>query len=180
MNKLVSLLLAFSSIGLLGAQSTPQWCGVNEVNKFHTRSEVPVQPTKRNSLNIPKIIPTIVHILYEGEPYGVFPHLSSEIAYQAIDSVNAWFNETDASLELCIASVGPNGEAMNGIIYHNMLAEFPDYDFSNNAQDYYTYVQGQTLIAEDEYLNIYVDNYILSPHISVVHQKKCNKIVFRL
>ena len=97
MNKLVSLLLAFSSIGLLGAQSTPQWCGFNEVNKFHTRSEVPVQPTKRNFLNIPKIIPTIVHILHEGEPYGIFPHLSSEIAYQAIDSVNAWFAETDAS-----------------------------------------------------------------------------------
>ena len=126
MNKLVSLLLAFSSIGLLGAQSTPQWCGFNEVNKFHTPSEVPVQPTKRNSLNIPKIIPTIVHILHEGEPYGVFPHISSEIAYQAIDSVNAWFDETDASLELCIASVGPDGEAISGIIYHNMIGEFPD------------------------------------------------------
>ena len=134
-----------------------QWCGFQEVNKFHTHSEVPVQPTKRNSLNIPKIIPTIVHILHEGEPYGVFPHLSSEIAYQAIDSVNTWFDETGASLELCIASVGPDGEATSGIIYHNLLTEFPDYDFSNNAQDYYISVQGQTLIEENEYLNIYVE-----------------------
>ena len=140
-----------------------QWCGFQEVNKFHTHSEVPVQPTKRNSLNIPKIIPTIVHILHEGEPYGVFPHLSSEIAYQAIDSVNTWFEETNASLELCIASVGPGGEAISGIIYHNLITEFPDYDFSNNAQDYYIPVQGQTLIEEDEYLNIYVDNWTSGP-----------------
>ena len=163
MNKLVSLLLAFSSIGLLGAQNTPQWCGFNDININHTHSEVPVQPTKRNSLNIPKIIPTIIHILHEGEPYGTFPHLSSEIAYQAIDSVNTWFEETNASLELCIASVGPDGEAINGIIYHNILTEFPGYDFSNNAQDYYTYVQGQTLIEPNEYLNIYVDNWTSGP-----------------
>jgi hypothetical protein len=140
-----------------------QWCGFQEVNKFHTPSEVPIQPTKRNSLNIPKTIPTIVHILHEGEPYGVFPHLSSEIAYQAIDSVNTWFDETDASLELCIASVGPNGGAISGIIYHNLLTEFPGYDFSNNAQDYYSYVSGQTIIEPNEYLNIYVDNWSSGP-----------------
>jgi hypothetical protein len=163
MNKLVSLLLAFSSIGLLGAQNTPQWCGFNDISINHTHSEVHVQPTKRNFLNIPKTIPTIVHILHEGEPYGTFPHLSSEIAYQAIDSVNTWFNQSDAALELCIASVGPDGEATSGIIYHNMLTEFPGYDFSNNAQDYYTYVQGQTLIEPSEYLNIYVDNWSSGP-----------------
>ena len=163
--KMVSVmrLLLVSLFFQIFSANAQQWCGFQEVNKFHTPSEVPVQPTKRNSLNIPKIIPTIIHILHEGEPYGVFPHLSSEIAYQAIDSVNTWFDETDASLELCIASVGPDGEAMNGIIYHNMLTEFPDYNFSNNAQDYYIYVQGQTLIEENEYLNIYVDNWSSGP-----------------
>jgi len=163
--KMVSVmrLLLVSLFFQIFSANAQQWCGFQEVNKFHTPSEVPVQPTKRNSLNIPKIIPTIVHILHEGEPYGVFPHLSSEIAYQAIDSVNTWFDETDASLELCIASVGPNGEATSGIIYHNLLTEFPGYDFSNNAQDYYTLVQGQTLIEEDEYLNIYVDNWTSGP-----------------
>ena len=159
----VMRLLLVSLFFQIFCANAQQWCGFDEVNKFHTPSEVPVLPTKRNSLNIPKIIPTIVHILHEGEPYGVFPHLSSGIAYQAIDSVNTWFDETDASLELCIASVGPNGEAINGIIYHNILDEFPGYDFSNNAQDYYIYVQGQTLIAENEYLNIYVDNWTSGP-----------------
>lgn len=163
MNKLVSLLLSFTVIGLLGAQSTPQWCGFNDISINHTHPEVHVQPTKRNSLNIPKVIPTIVHILHEGEPYGTFPHLSSEIAYQAIDSVNTWFEETNASLELCIASVGPDGEATSGIIYHNLPTEFPGYDFSNNAQDYYTYIQANTLIEPDEYLNIYVDNWTSGP-----------------
>jgi hypothetical protein len=163
--KMVSVmrLLLVSLFFQIFSANAQQWCGFQEVNNFHTHSEVPVQPTKRNSLNIPKIIPTIVHILHEGEPYGVFPHLSSEIAYQAIDSVNAWFDETDASLELCIASVGPDGEATSGIIYHNLLTEFPGYDFSNNAQDYYIPVQGQTLIAESEYLNIYVDNWTSGP-----------------
>ena len=158
--RLLIVLLFLQSFSAINAQ---QWCGFGEVNKFHTHSEVPVQPTKRNSLNIPKVIPTIVHILHEGEPYGVFPHLSSEIAYQAIDSINTWFDETDAALELCIASVGPDGEATSGIIYHNVLTEFPGYDFSNNAQDYYTYVQGQTLVAPSEYLNIYVDNWTSGP-----------------
>ena len=134
----VMRLLLVSLFFQIFSANAQQWCGFQEVNKFHTHSEVPLQPTKRNSLNIPKTIPTIIHILHEGEPYGVFPHLSSEIAYQAIDSVNTWFDETDASLELCIASVGPNGEAMSGIVYHNMLTEFPDYEFSNNAQDYHS------------------------------------------
>tara|TARA_B100000575_G_scaffold215765_1_gene176481 strand:+ start:1105 stop:3117 length:2013 start_codon:yes stop_codon:yes gene_type:complete len=159
----VMRLLLVSLFFQIFSANAQQWCGFQEVNKFHTHSEVPLQPTKRNSLNIPKIIPTIIHILHEGEPYGVFPHLSSEIAYQAIDSVNTWFDETDASLELCIASVGPNGEAMSGIVYHNMLTEFPGYEFSNNAQDYYNYVQGQTIIAPTEYLNIYVDNWTSGP-----------------
>ena len=163
MVNVMRLLLVSLFLQSFSATNAQQWCGFGEVNKFYTHSEVPVQPTKRNSLNIPKIIPTIVHILHEGEPYGVFPHLSSEIAYQAIDSVNTWFEETNASLELCIASVGPGGEAISGIIYHNLITEFPDYDFSNNAQDYYIPVQGQTLIEEDEYLNIYVDNWTSGP-----------------
>jgi len=156
-------LLAFSLFFQIFSANAQQWCGFQEINKFHTPSEISVQPTKRNSLNIPKIIPTIVHILHEGEPYGVFPHLSSEIAYQAIDSVNAWFEDSNASLELCIASVGSNGEVINGIIYHNILNEFPGYDFSNNANDYYSYVSGQTIIEPDEYLNIYVDNWTSGP-----------------
>ena len=44
-----------------------------------------------------------------------------------------------------------------------MLTEFPGYNFSNNAQDYYTYVQGQTLIEPSEYFNIYVDNWSSGP-----------------
>ena len=162
MVNVMRLLLAFLFLQNFSA-SAQQWCGFGETNKFHTHSEVPVQPTKRNSLNIPKVIPTIVHILHEGEPYGVFPHLSSEIAYQAIDSVNTWLDQSDASLELCIASVGPDGGATSGIIYHNILTEFPGYDFSNNAQDYYNYVQNQTLVAPSEYLNIYVDNWTSGP-----------------
>ena len=159
----VMRLLLVSLFFQIFSANAQQWCGFDEVNKFHTPSEVSTQPTKRNFLNIPKTIPTIIHILHEGEPYGVFPHLSSEIAYQAIDSVNTWFEDSNASLELCIASVGPNGEAINGIVYHNMLAEFPGYNFSNNAQDYHTYIQGQTLIEPDEYLNIYVDDWTNGP-----------------
>ena len=159
----VMRLLLVSLFFQIFSANAQQWCGFQEVNKFHTPSEVLVQPTKRNFLNIPKTIPTIIHILHEGEPYGVLPHLSSEIAYQAIDSVNTWFEDSNASLELCIASVGPNGEAINGIIYHNTLIEFPGYDFSNNAQDYHTYVQSQTLIEPDKYLNIYVDDWTNGP-----------------
>jgi len=159
----VMRLLLVSLFFQIFSANAQQWCGFDEVNKFHTHSEVSAQPTKRNSLNIPKIIPTIVHILHEGEPYGVFPHLSSEIAYQAIDSVNTWFESSDASLELCIASVGPNGEAINGIVYHNVLTKFPGYDFSNNAQDYHSYVSGQTIIEPDKYLNIYVDDWASGP-----------------
>lgn len=164
MNKLVSLLLSFTVIGLLGAQTQPQFCGFDRIMKEYPHVEgFPSGQTKRNFLNVPKTIPTIIHILHEGEPYGVFPHISSEIAYQAIDSLNVWMNETEADLEFCIASVGPNGEAISGIIYHNMLDEFPGYDFSNNAQDYYGYVQANTLVAPSEYLNVYVDNWISGP-----------------
>ena len=122
--RLLSVFLFFQ----IFSANAQQWCGFDNLNISHTPSEVPAYSVKRNSLNVPKVIPTIVHILHEGEPYGVFPYLSSEIAYQAIDSVNTWFDETDAALELCIASVGPDGEATSGIVYHNLLTEFPGYD----------------------------------------------------
>ena len=157
------LLIVFLFFQVSSAASAQQWCGFNDIVLNHTHPEVPVSSTKRNSLNVPKVIPTIVHILHEGEPYGVYPHISSEIVYQAIDSVNVWFEQSDAALELCIASVGPDGEATSGIIYHNVLTEFPDYNFSNNAQDYYSYVQNNTLVAPSEYLNIYVDNWSSGP-----------------
>lgn len=162
MVNVMRLLLVFLFFQIFSANAQ-QWCGFDEVNKFHISPEVSIQSNKRNFLNIPKTIPTIVHILYEGESYGVFPHLSSEITYQAIDSVNNWFADSNSFLELCIASVGPNGEAINGIIYHNILNEFPGYDFSNNAQDYHSYVSDQTIIEPDKYLNIYVDNWTSGP-----------------
>ena len=160
MKNLVSLLLAFTVIGLLGAQSEPQYCGFNHIMKNHPHTEgLPSGQTKRNFLNTPKIIPTIVHVLHNGEPYGTSNHIESPVVYQAIDSVNTWFANSNADLELCIASVGPNGEAMNGIIYHDLTVEFPGQDLSGDASNYYTAVQGATLIAPSEYYNIYVHGW---------------------
>ena len=84
----VMRLLLVSLFFQIFSANAQQWCGFQEVNKFHTPSEVPVQPTKRNSLNIPKIIPTIVHILHEGEPYGVFSEILLKVCRQCFFTRN--------------------------------------------------------------------------------------------
>jgi hypothetical protein len=154
--RLLIVSLFFSTL----SANAQQWCGFEHINELHSHDEsFPKGQTKRNFLNTPKIIPTIIHVLHSGEPYGTSNHIESSIVYQAIDSVNTWFTDSNADIELCIASVGPNGEAMNGIIYHNLAAEFPGQDFAGDASSYYITIQNATLIAPSEYYNIYVHGW---------------------
>lgn len=166
LKNLSKVLWAFFALVLsisVSAQSThvTHLCGFNHVNKDLPRHEGIV--VKRNQLNIQKMIPTIVHVLHNGEPYGANAHIESGIVYEAIDSLNSRMAQTNANLEFCISSIGPDGNPLTGIVYHNLTTEFPDYEFSNNAQDYYGFIQANTLISPNEYLNIYVDSWSSGP-----------------
>jgi len=173
MKKLINLLFSFTIIGFLTAQSTSTTpCGTDYIqskafeNADYSRSYFKLQEvfkTKRKVLvNTPKTIPTIVHILHSGEPYGSFPHISSNEVYEVIDTLNAWYTNTNSNLEFCLASVGPEGESINAIQYHNINSIYAG-DASGSPYDYNTAVMNATIIAPDEYLNIYVHNWNGNP-----------------
>lgn len=119
--------------------------------------------SKRKVLvNTPKTIPTIVHILHSGEPYGQFPHISSNIVYEVIDTLNSWYASTNADLEFCLASVGPDGGAINAVQYHDLGVIYAG-DASGNPYNYNNAIMNATIIAPSEYLNIYVHDWGGSP-----------------
>jgi len=119
--------------------------------------------TKRKTLvNSPKVIPTIVHILHSGEPYGQFPHVASDEVYVIMDTLNTWYESVGSNIEFCLASIGPNGEAINPVQYHDVNVVYNG-DASGSPYDYNTAIMNATIIEPDEYLNIYVHDWSGSP-----------------
>lgn len=92
---------------------------------------------QRATSNETFVIPTVVHVFHNGEPYGVNSNVSDEQIYEAIDGLNAAFagapffeSEYDggfthpynnANIEFCLATIDPDGNTTTGITRH-----FPD------------------------------------------------------
>ena len=75
------------------------------------------------------VIPVVVHIIHEGEPYGTGSNISDEQIFSAIDALNEDFRRVDGSngygdgpdigIEFCLAARTPAGSATNGIVRVN-------------------------------------------------------------
>ena len=113
--RLLMVTLFFSNF----SANAQNWCGFDEIMKEQGSRDEIVNSTKRNSSNTAKLIPTIVHIIHTGEPYGSFPHIASENVYPAIDSLNAWMDLNNTDINFCLASVGPDEDPISPIQYHN-------------------------------------------------------------
>ena len=142
MNKLVSLLLAFSSIGLLGAQNTPPPCGTDNLlmrNPFLMEAY-----NSRVACDAPEInldtaqvltIPVVFHILHLGEAVGEVTNISDERILSCIENLNHRFRGDvgaladltdeydeyelslvkDAKIEFCLAARDPDNNPTDGI-----------------------------------------------------------------
>ena len=142
MNKLVSLLLAFSSIGLLGAQNELPPCGTDYLlirNPFLMETY-----NSRVACDAPEInldtaqvltIPVVFHILHLGEAVGEVTNISDERILSCIENLNHRFRGDvealaaltdeydeyelslvkDAKIEFCLAARDPDNNPTDGI-----------------------------------------------------------------
>ncbi len=142
MNKLVSLLLAFSTIGLLGAQNELPPCGTDELlsrNPFLRSQRISCAPEVTLDTAQVLTIPIVVHVVHLGEAIGVETNISDEQILSMVDNLNHRFrgdinaltsltdvydeNELslalDSKIQFCLASRDPNNNPTDGILRHN-------------------------------------------------------------
>lgn len=72
------------------------------------------------------VIPTVVHVIHEGELIGVGSNISDEQVFSAIDAINEDFRKiagtngdgdgVDVGIEFCLASRDPDGNSTTGIV----------------------------------------------------------------
>ena len=142
MNKLVSLLLAFSSIGLLGAQNEPPPCGTDNllvrnpflIAAYNSRVACDAPEVNLDTAQV-LTIPVVFHILHLGEAVGEVTNISDERIFSCIENLNHRFRGDvealaaltdeydeyelslvkDAKIEFCLAARDPNNNPTDGI-----------------------------------------------------------------
>ena len=176
MKKLVSLLLAFSSIWLLGAQTETPPCGTDNLlmrNPFLMEAY-----NSRVACNAPEVnldtaqvltIPVVFHILHLGEAVGEVTNISDERILSCIENLNHRFRGDvealaaltdeydeyelslvkDAKIEFCLAARDPDNNPTDGI---------NRYDCSNLTNDGESYALDG--IASDGLSSGISDSYI--------------------
>ena len=146
MNKLVSLLLAFSSIGLLGAQNEPPPCGTDNllirnpflIEAYNSRVACDAPEINLDTAQV-LTIPVVFHILHLGEAVGEVTNISDERILSCIENLNHRFRGDvealaaltdeydeyelslvkDAKIEFCLAARDPDNNPTDGINRYN-------------------------------------------------------------
>ena len=176
MNKLVSLLLAFSSIGLLGAQNEPPPCGTDNllirnpflIEAYNSRVACDAPEINLDTAQV-LTIPVVFHILHLGEAVGEVTNISDERILSCIENLNHRFRGDvealaaltdeydeyelslvkDAKIEFCLAARDPDNNPTDGI---------NRYDCSNLTNDGESYALDG--IASDGLSSGVSDSYI--------------------
>ena len=114
------------------------------------------------------VIPTVIHVIHNGEPLGTGANISDAQIQAQLDVMNEDFSAQDpdfgstpgqwsgaigsADIQFCLAQVDPNGAAATGITRHNIPVTGSDAD-NNNIE---SQIKPQTLWDPTRYLNVYV------------------------
>jgi hypothetical protein len=107
-------------------------------------------------------IPVVVHVLHNGEAIGTGRNLSVERVQSQINILNNDFGRiegtpgfntnpagADSKVRFCLATIGPNGEATNGIVRINTNREGFDFNTDN------VLLKGFSIWDVNKYLNIW-------------------------
>lgn len=134
MKKLFALLLLFTTFTLWGQDR----CGTDAIleqqlqdpkfarsfAKLEKKAQ-DLQKSRSSMPDLPITIPTIVHIIHLGDPYGVGDHFTTEWVEDAIDNLNANFAgdfssdpTSNTQINFCIANLSTTGNPIEGIQYH--------------------------------------------------------------
>mgnify|MGYP003637515224 FL=1 len=125
------------------------------------RASHPSHRDAARSVNDPIIVPVIVHVIHEGEAYGVASHLTEAFVEETIANLSENFagvftdsTNADTQISFCIASLSPEGDSIAGIRYYNWgdlgLGAIED------PYDYHLSLYSAISYESDKYCNIYV------------------------
>ena len=113
------------------------------------------------------MLPTVVHVIHQGEAVGIGSNISDAAILGALDCVNDRFDGSmgsgaSASIEFCLASVDPIGAATTGIHrvdgnqFSGYVSEGLKFPFSVcNGPDHYTVAQAVGWPVQ-QYYNVYL------------------------
>lgn len=110
-------------------------------------------------------IPTVVHVIHNGEPVGTYPNISDAQIISQINVLNQDFrrmegtngfnehpNGADMEIEFCLAIIDPNQNLTNGINRQNLGSSTWDMEQIENE------VKPHTIWNPEQYFNIWVCN----------------------
>jgi len=165
-NTLVLLIVFFSND--IFAQ---RWCGFERQLKELNAVEKSIDRSFRTENDL-KTIPTIVHVLYNGEKccpfdagdsYGEGTHITESMVNSKINDVNNRFSILNANIELCLAQSNNFG-SIEAIQYHNIYDVFDEADIEGlPVWDIYTWydeVRDHTIVEPEYFLNIYIYEWL--------------------
>ena len=114
------------------------------------------------------VIPTVVHVIHNGEAVGTGANISDAQVQAQIDVMNQDFSAQDpdfgntpaqftgaigsADIQFCLAQIAPDGSASTGIVRHNIPVTGSDSD-NNNIE---SQIKPQTNWDPTQYFNVYV------------------------
>ena len=135
--KIIGILVMSLSFSLV--ISAQEKCGTDELHKRamenpeYSRNYLGVLKASQNlhknprkSINTPIIVPVIVHVIHEGEAYGVGAHLTEAFVEETIANLTENFagvfsdlSDANTQISFCIAGLSPTGVAIDGIRYYD-------------------------------------------------------------
>jgi len=128
-----------------------------KVLKFNQNSHKNIQRTAPD----PIIVPVIVHVIHEGEDYGVGSHLTEEFVKETVTNLAENFagvfsdlSDANTQIDFCIAGLSPSGDDIDGIRYY----DWGDLGLGDIDNVYNTHLSMYSALsyASFNYCNIYV------------------------
>ena len=157
---------AFDELNQQESQSDPAFR--EELEKYLQETVPALSGQNRSSLEPLLTIPTVVHIIHNGEPVGQGANISTaqvlaqiEILNEDFTALNEKYYETPSqwfdlaanpNIQFCLASVDPNGDPTDGIDRHNLAVTGTSWT-NNNIN---SFIKPQTNWDPNKYFNIYV------------------------
>ncbi|MEL6718874.1 MAG: hypothetical protein AAFP82_09180, partial [Bacteroidota bacterium] len=110
-------------------------------------------------------IPTVFHIIHNGEAEGTYPNINDDLICAQLDQLNDDFRAMNANIgdvlpefqddigdmliQFCFAAVDPDGNATDGIMRYDFDQDvYTDTDFENE-------IKPMTIWDRDQYFNIW-------------------------
>ena len=191
-----AILFLLSSIGFTQNNNHPdEWCGTDavlreqlkdpifekEFKELNAKVRLRQTSNKKSTLDDTLYaIPTVVHIIHLGEPEGVGSNISDAQVYSAINHLNAVYRNdfgqsVDMGVQLCLASVDPDGNPTSGItrtdgsglasyVQNGLILRFPPFpnEFEVKQLSNWNTLPSQDPLAP-EYYQIWVVAEIFGP-----------------